>query len=158
MRAAVVSSGTLSRLGSRLGLGRWLRLGRGEEASGGRERPSLLENAFEAVVGALYLDGGYALTRRTVLRLLGPDLAAAAAGDRRRDWKTDLQELCQQEAGLPEYALVAAHGPDHAKVFEVVVRIAGREAGRGRGRTKKEAEQDAARQAYHQLTDSRGES
>lgn len=151
VRAAVVSSGTLSRLGGRLGLGRWLTLGRGEEASGGRERPSLLENAFEAVVGALYLDRGYPRTRRAVLRLLGPELDAAAAGGRRKDWKTELQELAQQQAGLPEYVLVGADGPDHAKVFEAAVLIAGREAGRGRGRTKKAAEQEAARQAYLRL-------
>lgn len=147
IRAAVVSTPTLARKGAELGLGRLLLLGKGEEATGGRERASLLENAFEALVGAVFLDGGLEEARRFVLRALEEDIALAARGEYRRDWKTELQELTQREGMAPEYRVVAEGGPDHAKWFEVVVLVGDREAGRGRGRSKKEAEQEAARTA-----------
>lgn len=150
-RAAVVSTPTLSRKGRELGLGRFLLLGRGEESTGGRDRPSLLENAFEALVGAVYLDGGLDRARALVERLLGDEIDRAVRGESVRDWKTALQEAVQRDGRAPEYSVVAASGPDHARTFEVVVLVEGRELGRGRGRSKKEAEQEAARvalQAY----------
>lgn len=152
VRAAVVSSRPLARKAAELGLGRILLLGRGEEASGGRLRPSVLENALEALVGAAFLVGGLERAGRFVLGLLGEEIQAAAAGMRVKDWKTELQELTQQRFGcLPEYATVGESGPDHARVFEAAVVVAGRETGRGRGRSKKEAEQEAARDAFHAL-------
>lgn len=152
VRASVVSSRPLARKASELGLGEMLLLGKGAEASGGRLRPSVLENALEALVGAAYLAGGLEGARRFVMGLLGEEIRAAAAGLRRRDWKTELQELTQQRFGcLPEYATVGESGPDHARVFEAVVVVAGRDLGRGKGGTKKEAEQQAARDAFHAL-------
>lgn len=150
-RASIVSSQTLARVGARVGLGQFLLLGKGEEVSGGRERPSLLEDAVEALVGAIYLDAGYRQARRVVRRLLEEELAAAAAGRWARDWKGALQELAQQRNQMPQYALVGTTGPDHARVFEVAVSLGGREVGRGRGRSKKEAEMQAAREAYQRL-------
>jgi len=150
-RASIVSSDALARAGARIGLGALLLLGKGEEASGGRQRPSLLEDAFEAVVGAVYLDGGYRQARRVVRRLLREELAAAAAGRWSKDWKSALQELVQRRNELPVYALVGTTGPDHARVFEVAVSVGGREVGRGRGRSKKEAEMQAAREALQRL-------
>ncbi len=146
-RAAVVSTPTLSRRGRELGLGRHLLLGRGEESTGGRDRPSLLENAFEALVGAVYLDGGLEAARGVVERLLGDEIERAVRGETVRDWKTSLQELVQREGRIPEYSVVATSGPDHARTFEVTVQVNGRELGRGTGRSKKEAEQEAARMA-----------
>lgn len=155
-RAAVVCTETLSRKGRELGLGGLLLLGRGEESSGGRDRPSLLENAFEALVGAAFLDGGLERARRLVVGALAGDIAAAAGGGARRDCKTELQEWTQRiRPGLvPDYRLVGESGPDHAKVFEVVVEAAGRELGRGVGRSKKSAEQEAARRALEVLRNS----
>lgn len=151
VRASVVSSRCLARKAAELGLGQLLLLGRGEESTGGRQRPSILEDALEALVGAAYLDGGLAQARRLVLNLLGDDIHEAVAGER-KDWKTELQEFTQQrQGGLPEYVTLAESGPEHAKVFEVAVVMAGRELGRGQGRTKKEAEQEAARNAFHEL-------
>lgn len=150
-RAAVVSSSALARVGARLGLGDLLLLGRGEEAAGGRERPSLLEDAVEALIGAVYLDGGYRQARRVVLQLLRDELAAAAAEGWRKDWKSALQEMAQRRGQLPTYVLVGTAGPDHAREFEVAVLVGGREVGRGRGRSKKEAEMEAAREAFARL-------
>ncbi len=155
IRAAVVSTPTLARKGAELGLGRLLLLGRGEEVTGGRERASLLENAFEALVGAVFLDGGLDEARRFVLRVLEREIALAARGEYRRDWKTELQELVQREGMTPEYRVVAESGPDHAKSFEVVVLVGEREAGRGKGKSKKEAEQEAARTALATMQASR---
>ncbi len=153
IRAGLVSADGLSRVAARLALGGLLRLGKGEESSGGRKKPSLLADVFEAVVGAIYLADGLEAARdfveRTVLAsvdLHAPDAVA------RRDWKTRLQERAQADAGqTPRYRLVAETGPDHDKRFETEVLVGGRVLGRGRGRTKKDAEQAAAQQALRVL-------
>lgn len=147
VRSAVVSTPALAAKGAELGLGKLLLLGKGEEQSGGRSRPSLLENAMEAVVGAVFLDGGMGKARSFVLKSLSQEMAEAARGEARRDWKTSLQEASQQKGLMPTYHVVGESGPDHDKTFDVAVLLGGKEAGRGRGRSKKEAEQAAARAA-----------
>jgi ribonuclease-3 len=152
VRAAVVSAPTLARLAQQLGLGRDLRLGRGEELSGGSTKPSILADAVEAVFGAVYLDAGWLAAREFVLRHLLPSiLAAAAAGPGGHDYKTRLQELAARRFhGAPVYAL-SETGPDHEKIFTAVVHIDGDPLGQGEGTSKKQAEQEAARVAWHAL-------
>jgi ribonuclease-3 len=151
MRARLVSETALARVARRLGLGRFLRLGRGEELSGGREKSSLLADAFEAVVAAVYHDGGFEAARRCVLTLLEPELAAELVSGA-VDYKTQLQEHCQQLFGqLPLYRVTRESGPDHRKVFQVELMINGRCYGDGTGKSKKEAEQQAAKMALEQL-------
>jgi len=150
-RAGVVSMVALASVAAELGLGDVLRLGRGEANSGGREKPSILADALEAVIAALWLDGGMAAAQPTVVSLLADRMAQAAAGPGGGDFKTRLQEQASRMAdALPEYDL-AENGPDHAKEFTATVRIAGRQWGEGRGRSKKEAEQAAAANALDQI-------
>ncbi len=145
LRAAVVSERSLAAAARALGLGDALRLGRGEERSGGREKPSILADAYEALVGAVFLDGGWSAALALVRGHLAAALDAAVAGRAETDHKTRLQELLHQRgAAAPVYALTAASGPDHARTFDVEVAIEGEVLGRGRGRSKKEAEQRAA--------------
>jgi ribonuclease-3 len=152
MRARLVSEAALAQVARRLGLGRFLRLGRGEELSGGREKTSLLADAFEAVVAAIYHDGGYASARRSVLALLEPELSAESASGGGVDYKTQMQEYCQQLFGqLPLYRVTRESGPDHRKVFHVELMINGQCYGEGSGKSKKEAEQQAAKTALEQL-------
>ncbi|MHB8296599.1 MAG: ribonuclease III [Acidimicrobiales bacterium] len=148
LRAAVVSSATLAEVAGSAGLGPALLLGKGEDASGGREKPSILADAMEAVIGAAYLDGGWEKARALVLGLLGEHMEQAAAGPGGQDYKTRLQELAAQRfEELPRY-VVAETGPDHAKSFHAEVSIAGCPFGQGEGRSKKQAEQHAARAAW----------
>ncbi|MCL6580554.1 MAG: ribonuclease III [Firmicutes bacterium] len=150
LRAAAVSEEALWRVAEGLELGRYLRLGRGEEASGGRGRRSLLADALEAVVGAVYLSAGIREAQRFVRRHLGPTLERAATRPA-LDPKTALQE-CAQAAGLAvSYRLVRTSGPDHLRVFEVECLVDGTPCGVGSGRTKKEAEQAAALRALEAL-------
>lgn len=159
LRAAVVCAPALARCARALGMGEVLLLGRGEAGTGGRDRDSNLADAFEAVVGALYLDGGLESARSFVLRALAPELAAVRAGQRASDYKTQLQEHLQRfSAESPSYRLVSEEGPDHAKTFTMAVYWGGRTLGRGAGHSKKEAEQEAARQALAALLPSAGES
>jgi ribonuclease-3 len=145
-RASAVNRGALARAARALELGQWLRLGRGEARSGGRDKDSILANGFEALLGALYLDGGLAAVRALVVRELAPTLELATSA--RRDAKTALQEALQARAQPPaEYRVLAERGPDHAREFEVEVSCGSRVLGTGVGRTKREAEQAAARQA-----------
>lgn len=148
VRKAVVNSVCLSELALDLDLGARLRLGKGEEASGGREKPSILADAMEAVLGALYLDGGVDAVRTVVDRLLGPRMAAAVeSGGRNQDHKSRLQEhLATLGADTARYEFEAS-GPDHAREFTATVTVAGRPLGVGGGRSKKQAEQQAARAA-----------
>lgn len=149
IRAAVVSEPTLAECAARLGLAQVLLLGKGEDLSGGRQRPSILADAFEAVVGALYLDGGLAAARAFVIKELKESIhQAEKAGGGDWDYKTMLQELWQRDGSANiEYRLVKETGPAHAKTFFSEVWIGGKPMGAGRGRTKKEAEQNAAREA-----------
>lgn len=152
LRAMVVSEASLAGCAAECGIGDHLRLGRGEDQSGGRQKSSILSDAFEAVLGAVYLDGGFGAANATVERLLGPLLEAAVEGGLDGDHKTRLQELAQRvHHQMPRYAVVEEQGPDHAKVFTVSVCLGEREVARGEGPSKKVAEQAAARRALDLL-------
>ena len=149
-RAALVCEGSLVLVARELGLGRCLKLGRGEDAGGGRERPSIVADAVEAVLAAVYLDGGIGSARKIIQRFILDREEEKSAS---RDYKTALQELVQRESGqVLGYQLIGAQGPDHAKVFRVEVDLNGEAVGTGEGRSKKEAEQNAARAAIEKLT------
>ncbi len=153
VRAAVVNAEVLADLATRVGLGPALLLGKGEAASGGRTKPSILADAMEAVIAAVYLDGGWTAAWDLVLGLLGDQIAEAAAGPGGQDYKTRLQELAAQHFDqLPRYQ-VRAEGPDHSKRFYATVRLDGQARGEGEGRSKKQAEQAAARAAWQTLHD-----
>jgi len=153
VRAAVVNAGVLAEAAAELRLGEAVRLGKGEDSSGGREKPSILSDAMEAVIGAVYLDGGWDDASTLVMDLLGDRMTEAAAGPGGHDFKTRLQELAARRFDeLPSYA-VAAEGPDHAKRFTATVSISGEGLGVGEGRSKKQAEQAAARIAWRRLAD-----
>ncbi len=147
VRASVVCEKALASYANELGLGDYLLLGHGEQATGGNRRPSILADAFEAVLAAVYLDGGMEEARRFVM----PYLEKEVASQRRRhfkDYKTCLQEIVQQNPEeRVEYVLVKESGPDHQKQFTVEVHLNSNVIGSGTGRSKKEAEQQAARQA-----------
>jgi ribonuclease-3 len=152
MRAAVVDEPGLAALARAFELGTLLRLGRGEELTGGREKPSLLADAMEAVVAAVYLEGGLDAVLAVIDRYLEEAFERAGAGTLDRDYKTQLQELAQSRFRLaPRYRVVAELGPDHAKRFEVEVELRGEVVGRASGRSKKDAEQGAARLAIEAL-------
>ena len=148
IRAALVCEQSLYEVAKKLGLGRYLKLGRGEEAGGGRNRTSILADATEAVFAAVYLDGGIDAASALIHRVLLDAEREEAVEERRRDYKTVLQELVQRQAGQElAYRMVGEQGPDHAKVFTAEVRLNGLPVGLGSGRSKKEAEQAAARAA-----------
>jgi ribonuclease-3 len=143
-RADLVCEASLASIARALDLGPSLRLGRGEDRSGGRNKPRLLCSALEACIAAVYLDGGAAIASAVVRRLLEPALNEPELG--KRDAKTRVQELVQALGeGTPRYAVLTTTGPDHARVFEVACLSNTRELGRGAGRSKLEAEQSAAR-------------
>jgi len=150
-KAHLVSEASLAKAARGLDLGNLLRLGRGEELTQGREKPSLLANALEALIAAVYLDGGLEAARTFTLRTLAQELqelqeAEGPAGV--QDYKTQFQEWCQKRLEtLPQYRTVRESGPDHQKTFEVQLTLQGDVVGMGVGRTKKEAEQMAAKQA-----------
>ncbi len=148
LRAAVVNMRALAHVARRLGIGAYLRLGRGEEATGGREKASILADGLEAIIGAVYLQAGMPGAAEFVHRLFDPVLADSAALGAGLDWKTSLQELAAAELlGPPEYALTES-GPDHAKSFIAYAVVGGRRLGRGEGSSKKQAEQQAAEEAW----------
>lgn len=153
VRAAVVSAPTLGSVAHELDLGSDLRLGRGEELSGGRLKQSILADATEAVIGAVYLDGGWDVARALVVRLLGERITLAAEGPGGEDFKTRLQELAAHRFDAAPVYELAEEGPDHGKRFFATVRVAGEDLGRGAGTSKKQAEQEAARAAWHALVD-----
>jgi ribonuclease-3 len=152
-RARLVNANSLCTAAQRLGLGNHLRLGRGEEKTGGRSKPALLADAYEAVVAAIYLDSGLDAARRFVQRsLVEGAITAEAEALGRTDHKSALQELLQARGIVPgSYHVVEEAGPDHEKTFRVEVRIAGEITAAGMGKTKKEAEQAAAVAALQQL-------
>ena len=148
LRAAVVNMRALAGVARGLELGTYLRLGRGEEATGGRDKSSILGDAVEAVIGAVYLAGGLPLASEFVHRLFDPLLEASARMGAGLDWKTSLQELTARASlGVPEY-VVEEEGPDHEKLFTAHVVVGGTDYGVGTGRSKKEAEQQAAEVAW----------
>ncbi len=156
VKAGIVSAVSLTRLAEDIDLGRYVLLGRGEEKTGGRQKHAILADGFEALIAAIYLDGGIEAARAFIVSRFGPLIAAAGdqAADAAftEDWKSALQEWLQANGrGLPSYRLAAADGPDHRKRFEIEVIVGGDVAGRAAGRSKKEAEQQAARQALASL-------
>jgi ribonuclease III len=155
LKAALVSTTTLTAMAERVSLGAHLRLGRGEEKTGGRQKPALLADACEALIAALYLDGGLEPARRFVLAALASEIEAAATrGFRGTDFKSRLQEVLQRRGQpLPTYEVVATAGPDHRKVFTVEVRVTDRMLATAEGLTKKDAEQQAAALALAGLAD-----
>jgi ribonuclease III len=152
LRAAVVNTTTLAAIARSLGLGEVVLLGRGEQQSGGRDKDSILADTLEAVIGAVYRDGGIAEATTFVERLFADVIEDLATRRESLDYKTSLQELTASRLQtLPHYA-VTEEGPDHEKRFTAEVRVAGEHLGTGTGRTKKEAEQAAAAQAYAHLS------
>ncbi|MDO7787179.1 ribonuclease III [Desulforamulus aquiferis] len=157
MRAASVCEPSLAKVARGLDLGRCLRMGRGEERSGGRERPSILADAFEALLGAIYLDQGLEVSRRIILECLNPIIDDVVAGRLDRDYKTELQEILQQTSPEPlSYVITNETGPDHDKTFTAGVIYKGKIIGQGSGHSKKEAEQRAAKDAFSHLKVSKG--
>jgi ribonuclease-3 len=141
----------LAQVGRRLELGAYVHLGRGEEATGGRDKSSILADTVEALIGAVYLDSGLDAASALVHRLVDDLIAASATLGAGLDWKTSLQELTSQSMlGVPDYR-VTEEGPDHAKVFTASAIIGGIVYGVGRGRSKKEAEAQAAEAAWSAL-------
>ena len=152
MKARIVSEVTLARVAKRLGVGKFLLLGRGEERTRGREKPSLLADALEAVIAAVYLDGGFEIARTVLLKIFEDEIHRPDPHRDDIDYKTELQERCQREFEvLPTYRVLRESGPDHQKLFEVKLTIKEELFGIGRGRSKKEAEQQAAKQAIEKL-------
>ena len=148
-RAALVCEESLAEVARTLELGAYLKLGRGEEAGGGRTRPSITADAVEAVLAAVYLDGGIGSARKLIQRFILDKEEEKSAS---RDYKTALQELVQKESGrVLGYKLIGSEGPDHAKIFSVEVDLNGGPIGRGKGRSKKEAEQMAAKAGIEKL-------
>ncbi len=148
IRASLVCEKSLCQFSREMELGQYLRLGKGEEKGGGRERDSILADAFEAVLAAMYLDGGFEVAKKHVLRFIKDELYNHNEAEAFKDYKTALQEIIQRN---PEesvtYILTNETGPDHDKVFEVEVRLNSNTIGRGKGKNKKQAEQFAAKEA-----------
>jgi ribonuclease-3 len=153
LRAAVVNMRALAGVARGLDLGSYVRLGKGEEGTGGRDKSSILADTLEAVIGAVYLDQGLAAADALVHRLFDPVIARSARLGAGLDWKTSLQELTASEIlGAPEYH-VEESGPDHQKSFRAYVRIGSETYGEGEGRSKKEAEQQAAEAAWNAISE-----
>ncbi|NCO41940.1 MAG: ribonuclease III [Armatimonadetes bacterium CG_4_10_14_3_um_filter_66_18] len=148
IKAAVVSEPALCQVARKLSVGEQMLMGRGEDASGGRDRASVLADALEAIIGAILVDVGTDAARQFVLRHLGEDIEVQGSHVGSHDHKSRLQELTQSRAqGTPTYEVVGEEGPDHSKTFVVEVSVASTLLGRGRGGSKKEAEQEAAKRA-----------
>lgn len=148
LRSALVRASTLAQVARHIGLGPYLRLGRGEEATGGRDRELLIASAFEAVLGALYLDGGLRTARAFAEPLLRDEIERVAASKSMKDDKSLLQEVAQAQLGItPTYTVVSQEGPSHDRTFVVEVHLGDFVAARGMGRSKRQAEQAAARSA-----------
>lgn len=156
LRAAVVNARALAGVGRQIGVGDHIKLGRGEESTGGRHKASILSDTVEALIGAVHLSGGFDASGPVVHLLFDPLLTAAADLGAGLDWKTSLQELTACHGlGVPEYVL-ADSGPDHDKTFTAQVRVGEQFYGHGVGRSKKEAEQGAAQTAYSELVETHG--
>lgn len=152
IKASAVSEPALSQVAKKLGLGKYVRLSRGEDASGGRERPSILADSLEAVIGAIFLEHGLEKAREFILKVLSPPLRAIERQQHEKDYKTMLQELLQaRHKALPTYRIVQVSGPDHDRTFVIEARFARRVLGKGAGKSKKEAQQAAAKQALKAL-------
>ena len=158
-KSVIVSGGYLVGRARHIGLGDWLLLSESEIRTGGRDRASILEDAYEALIGALYLDGGIDVAREFIQKAILMDLDLEAVLDRNQNYKSQLLELSQRRNhGTPVYRVIDEIGPDHSKFFVVEVQMAERVLGKGTGSSKKRAEQDAARAALEQLRQRGGDS
>ncbi|PLY11664.1 MAG: ribonuclease III [Desulfuromonas sp.] len=152
VRAELVSEKGLALVAREMTLGDYLRLGRGERLNGGADKDSLLSNTLEALLGALFLDGGYETAAAAIRRLFGAHLARALQHREGQDFKSRLQELLQAKHGAaPHYRELQVEGPPHARCYTVALEFRGELLAEGQGRSKKEAEQAAARQAFEQF-------
>jgi ribonuclease III len=151
LRKSVVNAAALAGVAESIGLGEWLLLGKGEDAAGGRRKPSILSDAFEAVLGAVYIDGGVESAKSLVARLFSERLDVAAGRLDQLDNKTELQELTARLYDTAPVYVLTEFGPDHAKTFKATVLVAGRVVGGGEGKSKKLAEQQAASEARDAL-------
>jgi len=157
IRSALVNEKPLADLAAQLGLGDCLLLGRGEEHSGGRAKESLLANALEAVIAAIYLDSSFSKTKTLMKRLMKPLMKDEAIALQSLDYKTALQEICQKKyKAAPLYTLLSESGPDHEKIFEMEVVIGDDIRQVGRGKSKKEAQKQAAQKAWESLHSENG--
>jgi len=148
IRAGTVNEKALSKFAKSIDLGKYLYLGRGEDLTHGRTRPSILADAFEALLAAIYLDSGIDEVKRFLLPYIVPEIKALIESGSFRDYKTMLQQIVQQEQGeILEYVVVAESGPPHMRVFEIEAHLNSNVIGRGTGHSKREAEQQAAREA-----------
>lgn len=154
MRSAIVNAQSLAVIARQVRVGDYLLLGRGEQSTGGREKVSILADAMEAIIGAVYLDFGLEGAREFILSLFADLIEAVPQLGAGLDWKTSLQELTASLGhGAPEY-VVTGEGPDHARVFTARVRVGEQLYGHGQGRTKKQAEQEAAQTAFAEVRES----
>lgn len=152
LRKSVVNATALAEVAEAIGLGEWLLLGKGEASAGGRRKPSILSDAFEAVLGAVYLDGGVDVAKALVSRLFSERLEVACGQLDRLDHKTVLQELTARLYDTAPVYLLSESGPDHSKTFKATVVVAGNALGTGEGKSKKLAEQQAASEAFDVLS------
>jgi ribonuclease-3 len=154
MKAVIVSEVSLSETARKLGIGQFLLVAKGEDASGGRDRPSILADAMEAIIGAVYVDQGQEAAREFTVRILGDTMRSVHEKEYHKDYKTLLQEVLQERHKTPPlYNLADASGPDHEKTFVVEARFNDKILGVGTGKSKKEAEQSAAKEALENLPD-----
>jgi ribonuclease-3 len=154
LRAAVVSEPALAAVSRDIGLGNHLLLGKGEDQTGGRNKDSLLADCLEALIAAVYLDAGKDAAESLIIHLFEETIKKTSASGGSLDYKTALQELCQEQLKqLPEYRIVSETGPDHQKQFAMEVWIKGQLSGSGTGKSKKEAEQRAAKEALEKLSE-----
>jgi len=152
LRAALVNEESFNKLARRLNLGKYLFLSPAEENNKGREKPSILSSAFEALIGALYLEAGFEKAKEVALKLLKEEYPKITPEELLKDYKTTLQEITQAHFGVvPEYRLLSATGPDHKKEFEIGVFINDKEYARAKGRSKKAAQQEGARLTIEKL-------
>jgi ribonuclease-3 len=152
IRASLVNEDGFNKLAKYLNLGEYIYLSNAEEKNGGREKASLLSNAFEAVMGAIYLEAGLHVVQDIALRLINENYEIISLDELFKDFKTSLQEITQARFGIiPEYDVVASRGPDHKKEFEVAVLIDSKEYARASGKSKKIAQQEAAKLAVSML-------
>lgn len=151
-KSVIVSRKVLAEFAKEMDLGKYIYLGQGEEQSGGRHRKSILSDAFESLLGAIYIDGGQKAVKRILNKLLFPKISTILKKELHKNYKSQLLEYCQGKGlGLPRYEVKMETGPEHDKSFEVIVRLNGEQLGIGHGKSKKEAEQEAAKIAVENI-------
>lgn len=156
IKSYIVKESVLSEIADSISLGKYLRLGKGEEATGGRAKKSILADTIEALLGAVYIDGGYKKARGIVLKLFRKEIDVLLNSTKFYDFKTELQEKTQLLFGvLPEYRVVKQEGEEHEKIFTIEVLIEGKKFGKGSGKSKKEAQTLAAKEALSRLSSSK---